>query len=140
MGFELRTFLDPLDVPVVAAEEDGNVQVANRQAREMIGGDAFRIEGLREGEVFECACASLPGDCGNTVLCSGCAIRRSVTETSETGASLLRVPATLTQCAAGEEREIRFLISTEKAVDLVLLRIDEVGAGGATPSAGPAGG
>ena len=139
MGVPLRRFIDLLDVPVVVVGEDDDVRAANRLACELIGRDVSRIEGLKGGAVFECAYASLPGGCGNTVHCSGCAIRCSVTETFETGASLLRVPATLTQCAAGEECEIRLLISTEKAVDLVLLRIDEVAAGSPTRPAGPAG-
>jgi hypothetical protein len=45
----------------------------------------------------------------------------------EPGKSLLRVPAYLNRKTSGDSQKLRFLISTEKVREVVLLRIDEVG-------------
>jgi hypothetical protein len=56
----------------------------------------------------------------------GCAIRRSVTTTLESGVSLVDQPAYLDlKGEAGIERRIQLTVSTERQNDLVLPRLDE---------------
>ena len=76
--------------------------------------------------MFECAYARLPEGCGGTVHCSGCAIRRSVYETYETGESRNNIPATLRCDLNNPSHDVIMHISTEKMGNVVLLRIDKV--------------
>jgi hypothetical protein len=120
-------FIDNLDAPVIVIDEAGNVNSANRKARVLLQKDLPHIEGFKGGDVFECAFAKLPEGCGETNHCDGCSIRNTVMDTFQTGKSHLETPAYLFQGIPDNNNEIRFLISTEKVKDVVLLRIDEVG-------------
>jgi hypothetical protein len=128
MGVELGVFIDSLKLPVVVADRGGTIVAGNDQARSLLQKGLEEIEGYKGGEVFECAYARLPDGCGKTVHCSGCTIRKTVMETFSTGRSRLRVPATLFRKTREDQENIKLLISTEKMGDLVLLRIDEMGA------------
>jgi hypothetical protein len=125
-GMPLLDFLDGLGIPVLAADGDGVVELANQPLLELLGKQDSQVRGRRGGDVFECAYAHLPEGCGRTVHCSGCAIRRAVTETFLTGNSLQSVPARLNRESAAETVELDLLISTEKAWGMVLLRIDYI--------------
>ena len=128
IGEPIADFLETIEAPVVVVDQDVVVKAANKKAREILGKEPSRIEGFRGGEVFECIYSTLPGGCGRTIHCNGCAIRRAVAETHASGKALVRIPAYLT-CRKGEgsKKSVRFLISTEKVCELVFLRIDEVG-------------
>jgi hypothetical protein len=120
---ELNDFLDQISVPVVLMSYEGIVKTANKQACAMLGKDLSQIEENLGGDVFECAYGLLPGGCGNTYHCSGCVIRRSVMDTFATGHAARRVPATLKQGTPDCPQEIKYLISTEKFRDYVILKI-----------------
>lgn len=126
IGMPLQRYLDGLGVPIVVIDGDGTVKTANERARALLQKDLSAIEGYRGGQVFECAYARLPGGCGNTIHCSGCTIRNTVTDTWQTGSSHPRVPAYLDRPTRDGVKEIRLLISTEKIEQVVLLRIDEM--------------
>ena len=126
-GVPLRDFLDRLDVPVIVADGDAVVSAANKPLLAMLGKSLGQIAGQRGGDVFECAYAHLPGGCGHTVHCSGCAIRMAVTETFTTGRSLRNVPAYLNRDMPTQFLQLSLAISTEKAWGMVLLRIDHIG-------------
>ena len=126
-GVALREYLDALAAPIVMVDSQGVVRAANKAASTMFGKPPDEIEGYRGGDVFECEYARLPEGCGGTVHCGGCTIRKTVTETLATGRSFSRVPATVRRHTPEEPQDIRFLISTEKAGEAVLLRIDQVG-------------
>ena len=95
------------------------------------------LRGLRAGDVFECANARLPGGCGRTIHCSGCTLRRTVTDTFTTGRSHVRVPAYLRRRRDEDAGAVSLLITTEKVGGVVLLRVDHVGPDGPVPSTGP---
>ncbi|HEY5975965.1 MAG TPA: PAS domain-containing protein [Geobacteraceae bacterium] len=120
---DLREFLDSISVPIVLVDADGVIRTANRHALAMFQKDAAEIEGGLGGDVFECIYAKLPEGCGHTVHCAGCAIRQSVMLTHLTGQNAMRVPASLKMQCPQEPQEIRFLISTEKFCDHVMLTI-----------------
>jgi len=126
-GMPLLDFLNGLGVPVLVADSDGVVELASKPLLELVGKGLPQVRGRRGGDVFECAYAHLPGGCGKTVHCSGCAIRRAVTETFMTGRSLRQVPAYLNRGTATQFLQLGLLISTEKAWGMVLLRIDYIG-------------
>ena len=126
-GMPLLDFLDGLGLPVLVADGDGVVELANRPLLELLDKDPSQVRGQRGGNVFECAYARLPEGCGRTVHCSGCAIRRAVTETFMTGKSLHKVRAYLNRDMDAESPQLGLLISTEKAWGMVLLRIDHIG-------------
>ena len=124
---EFNDFLDRLAAPVLVVNPEGIVTTANKNARFMLGKDLSQIEGELGGDVMECAYARLPGGCGNTVHCKSCTIRNTVMDTFETGKSRIKVPAYPDIQTPSGVQNIRFLISTEKAENFVLLRIDEIG-------------
>jgi PAS domain-containing protein len=126
LGVELELFLDSLLVPIVVVNRGGTIVTVNHGARRLLQKRLPEIEGYKGGEVFECAYARLPEGCGNTTHCSGCAIRRTVMQTYETGRSFLKVPATLNRNAPEDPEKMNLLISTERLADLVLLRIDKI--------------
>jgi hypothetical protein len=127
IGMPLLEYLDGLNVPVVIVDGDGTVTTANEQARTVLQKDLSEIEGYKGGDVFECSHAKLPEGCGQTIHCSGCTIRKAVTYTSQTGQSCQSVPAVLNRDTVDGVTEARFLISTQKVRDVVLLRIDAAG-------------
>ena len=122
----LSDFLDSLDAPVIVVDSKVRVNSVNKQARVFLQKESHEIEGFLGGDVFECAFAKLPGGCGNTIHCDGCTIRNTVTDTFQSGNSHIKTPAYLIRGTLEENHEIRFLMSTEKIRDVVLLRIDNV--------------
>jgi hypothetical protein len=126
MGIPLQEYLDGLKAPVLLVDSDVKVLTANAAVRGLIGKELDYIEGFKGGDVFECAFARLPGGCGKTVHCSGCAIRRTVMDTFRTGESHVRTPAYLNQQVLSETRCLDLSITTEKVGDVVLLRIDRI--------------
>jgi PAS domain-containing protein len=122
----LDRFLNQLDAPVLMVNPQGEVMLANDQALQFLGKDLQAVSGYKGGDVMECAYARLPGGCGNTRHCVACTIRNSVMETFDTGKSLNQVPAFLNRLDRHAVHRIKFLISTERVDEVVLLRIDEV--------------
>jgi PAS domain-containing protein len=122
----LDRFLNQLDAPVLMVNPQGEVVLANQQALQFLGKDLETVSGFKGGDVMECAYAKLPEGCGNTRHCVACTIRKSVMETFDTGKSLRQVPAFLNRLDRQSIHRIKFLISTERVNDVVLLRIDEV--------------
>ena len=126
MGVPLQTFLDRLPAPIFVVNNDARVEAANTLGYQFLNKKPQDVVKKLSGVVFECAYARLPEGCGGTVHCSGCAIRRSVFHTYETGESRIEVPATLKYDGPDNPRDVEMLISTEKMGEVVLLRIDKV--------------
>ena len=122
----LQQFLDELAVPVLVMDDDVRVLGFNECARALLGPRLEGCPGQYGGDVLECAYARLPGGCGNTEHCKACAIRNTVTSTQTTGVGQVNVPAYQDILTPGGIREVRFLISTEKVGNFILLRIDEI--------------
>ena len=127
MGDPLQDFLDSLGVPVLVTDDDVRVGGVSQQARDLLHKELADILGHLGGEVFECSFSRLPGGCGRTIHCSGCAIRNTVTDTHASGQSHVNVPAVLKRGEVEDSQQVDLLISTEKVRDKVLLRIDRVG-------------
>lgn len=125
----LKQILNCVEEPVFVLDHDRFVKAANDRALEMLGKDDAHIENQLGGDVFECSYASLEGGCGNTIHCKTCAIRNIITETLATGSGYKHVPAYQNISTADGEKILKFLISTEKVGERILLRIDDVGWG-----------
>ncbi|HEY3377801.1 MAG TPA: hypothetical protein VGL77_09945, partial [Armatimonadota bacterium] len=123
-GISLKEFIDLIRFPIVVVDDDAFIQTANAAASVFTGRALPDIAPKRGGDVFQCAYAQLPGGCGKTKHCSGCAIRRSVLQTFETGIACRNVPAQL--MPSDKKQAIDLLITTERVGNTVLLRIDEV--------------
>jgi hypothetical protein len=124
-GVPLQRYLDSILLPVIVVDRHVMVKAANRTACEALCKDPTEMVQHLAGNVFECAHARLPEGCGNTVHCSGCAIRRSVTRTYETGEPQTRVPAMLRKGGSGHPPDIELLITTVRSGDAVMLRVDK---------------
>jgi PAS domain-containing protein len=123
-GSDLREFLENLDAPLFIANGDARFVAANGAARYLAGGDPAEIEGWLLADVFDCAWADQAGGCGQSECCRACLIRDSVKETLASGRPVTRRPAYLEVRSGEGVRRDRYLISTLKAGEAVLLRID----------------
>lgn len=123
-GASLREFIDSIPVPVLVVDDDVKVRAANTAAAEALGRDVCSRDGYRGGDVLECAYARLPEGCGRTIHCSGCAIRRAVTRTFETGEPQHRVPATLHHGDPDDPSAVVLWITTVRVDGSVILRVD----------------
>jgi hypothetical protein len=126
LGKPLETFLDTLAGPVLAVDGDGRVFSANAAGYSLLKKTPADVKGQLGGDVFECKWAKTPGGCGKTIHCKSCTIRMTVTDTMTTGKSHIRTEAYPDLFYITKDMRVRFLISTEKVGEAVLLRIDEV--------------
>jgi PAS domain-containing protein len=123
----LAAFIEKLAAPVLVLTPDCVATLANAKACAFLGKTAERLVGQRAGDVIECVHAAEPGGCGQTLHCKGCAVRRSVEHTHTTGEPLRGVHAYQDIRTPNGIRTAWFELTTERAGDLVLLRIDDVG-------------
>ena len=120
-----KQILDLVQEPVFLIDADGVVNATNRSGLELLGKDFADIENELGGDVFECSYAP-EGGCGNTLHCRTCAIRNIVMDTLSTGQSYKNVPAFQNILIKDEKKILKFLISTERVKERILLRIDSV--------------
>ncbi len=126
-GVDLQSYIDSLNIPVVTVNTDGIIDITNLTASKYFKKEKSKIEGYKGGDVFECAHSRLPEGCGNTVHCNGCTIRNTVMKTHKTGKSYFKIPAIQKRYKdAGGTEEIRYLITTFKYRNYVLLKIEDV--------------
>jgi hypothetical protein len=123
-GMPVLEFLDSLDVPTLLVDRGRRIGAATEEAAREFGGTRDRLVGQRLGLIFDCAYASEQGDCGLSIHCSGCTIRRTVCHTHATGESRNRVPATLKKVHDAGPADVVMWISTRRVGDRVLVRID----------------
>ena len=122
----LDKVLNCLDAPVIVVDQNAEVVSANDEALKVMDQDLEAVKGLKGGDAMECTYARLPEGCGNTIHCTACTVRGNVMKTFEEGKSLKKVPAILNRRKRESNQRIRFLISTEKINDVVLLKIEEI--------------
>jgi len=125
-GFNVKHFLDQLDVPVFIVDSDVNILAANTLALELAGQPMEKIRGNLCGEALKCINAVRPKGCGKTEYCPDCGIRSAVHETFTTGKPLVSRSAILVRRASETIEKIPFLVSTWKQGNVVLLRLQPV--------------
>jgi hypothetical protein len=122
----LRSFLDQFSKPVFLMNSEGRIVTGDAIGFSFLQKKPEEVENELAGDAFGCRYANLPGGCGNTVHCKTCTIRITVMDTLQSGKSNIRVPAYPDLHHMTGENRIRFLITTERVGEAVLLRIDEV--------------
>lgn len=121
-----RKYLDRLAVPVLFVDDAARVVIANTRACGQLAKEAGEIEGRTCGRVFDCSNAELPGGCGKTEFCRDCTVRQTIADTFVTGQCHENIQAVLDVAAGNDGVDCRLSISTWRAGEIVLLKIDRV--------------
>ncbi|HZV83029.1 MAG TPA: hypothetical protein VFF53_12760 [Geobacteraceae bacterium] len=125
LGVSIRKFLNSFSVPVLLVDGERRMISANRSALQLVKKELGTISHELVGNVFECAYSRLPGGCGKSVHCSGCVIRNAINSTYATGEPASELPASIASDSSSRGNTLlSFLISTEKVLNYVLLRIE----------------
>jgi PilZ domain-containing protein/PAS domain-containing protein len=119
-GVSLQQYIDSIPYPILFVDKDMRVSFGNAKACKILGKAHDAVTGRLYGEVFECSHSRLPEGCGRTICCSGCTIRRTVTQSFRTGEGQGQIPATLKQNGS----DVSLQITTLNVGEIVLLRID----------------
>lgn len=122
-AISLQTLVESFPFPILIIDNQGVVQNGNSAALSVIGKSPEQLIDQYGGNVIECIYASLPEGCGNTVHCSGCIIRQSVMKTFTTGTPSIEKVAFNYVFTPDGIQLTKFVISTEKVGDRVLLQI-----------------
>jgi PAS domain-containing protein len=123
-GLDIRKVLDMLDAPVFLVDSDVRILAANTPAIKAFNKPLTEMQGKHCGTVLECINSCLPGGCGKTRFCPDCIIRAAVEETYETGHPVTRRHAVCRRRNSTGEETIKYLVSTRKEGDIVLLRLE----------------
>jgi hypothetical protein len=125
-GKPAQEFLDSLPFPVFVINDEQLLVGANCHAREMTSTEFDEDSPALGGEVFQCVHADKPGGCGRTTHCKSCTIRNCVNETATTGKAMRQVEAFMDLGDVIEATQVRFLVTTEKVGEAVLLTVEDV--------------
>lgn len=123
----LGAHLERLPFAVLVVDDDVAAIDGNAEALELVGKRREEVAGFRGGDLLQCAFARMPGGCGRTEHCLGCAVRNTVTATFTSGEPQNDVPCYLRQFSSRGDRWIRFLLSTVKRGAMVVMKVTEVG-------------
>jgi hypothetical protein len=127
----LRELIDTLESPILVVDRRGCVVDGNLAARSRRE-HPFPLEPVRAGDLLQCANAGGPGGCGAGAYClAGCAVRRAIARTLETGESVVGAEGRQPLVRHGKRTTTRVLLSTEKLNGTILLKIIEADDGGA---------
>jgi hypothetical protein len=122
-GVTLHQHLSTIPIPILLIDDSNAVVGMNAKACDTLGKELEGTETPFFGEVFDCLHSGHPEGCGRSIHCSGCAIRRSVARTFETGEPQILIPATLSIEKPDQVSNAVFSITTMKRDGLVLLRV-----------------
>jgi hypothetical protein len=115
-GEQLSSYLESLTVPAALLAADQTVLGSNSSFQKMAL--ACDIVGSKIGEVLACMYVPLLGQCGQTIACLLCALKRSVEHTWLTGEGLRDVWLSFPH---REESRKRFAVTTEKVDGAVVV-------------------
>jgi len=124
-GVSLQRHIDRIPIPIFLIDGDDGVVAMNAKACEVLGKKSVATAKQPFGQVFDCIHSRLPEGCGRTIHCSGCAIRRSVTTTFQTGEPQIQIPATLSINNPDRLSDAVLTITTLRRDGIVLLRVEE---------------
>ncbi|MDD2764214.1 MAG: hypothetical protein PHE83_09610 [Opitutaceae bacterium] len=121
----LGDFLNRLDFPVLVTDRDLTVVEANRAAETIAGSSRTQLKAGPTGVAIECYYAGLPGGCGQTSHCHGCALRQTIVDTYADGQARCGVYAVPQPPADTKGRIVQFRFSTHKVGDSIMVVIEE---------------
>ncbi|HUL53343.1 MAG TPA: PAS domain-containing protein [Opitutaceae bacterium] len=122
----LGDFLNDLAFPVLATDGDRLVLAANHAAEELLGKSASRLTGDRVGMAIECYYAGMPGGCGKTAQCRGCALRQNIADTYADGRPRYGVYVEKRVVDGPGSKMVQFKFSTQKVKESVVLLIEQL--------------
>jgi PAS domain-containing protein len=122
----LKDFLDDLEFPVLATDGDRVVLAANRAAESILGKSATQMTGVRVGVAIECYYSGMPGGCGKTAQCRGCALRQNIADTYADGQPRYGVYAEKRIVNGTGYKMVQFKFSTQKVRGTVVFLIEEL--------------
>jgi hypothetical protein len=122
----IQSIIDRFPFPVLVVDEDVTVSVLNKRGQEILGVRPDPAKPRRGGELFGCVHSHLPGGCGRSIHCSGCALRRTVTATYHSREPQVHVPATLKTGEADHPAPVALTFSTSMRGSAVLVKIDSI--------------
>jgi hypothetical protein len=120
----LQSIIDRLPIPVLVVDSDVTVSLLNKQAQAVLGATPEQAVDRKGGELFDCVYSHLPDGCGRTIHCSGCALRRAVTTTYETGEPQVFIPASLKRNDPDDPSSVSLRVTTIKRDNLVMVKLD----------------
>jgi len=123
-GASLPDYLDTIPIPVLLLDDKNVAVTMNIEACASLGRQSADTRIPLFGKVFDCIFSRSSEGCGRTVHCSGCVIRRSVTETFNSGKSQVLIPAALRATSPDKLSAAVLAVTTVKIAGLVLLRLD----------------
>lgn len=125
-GVSLQRHIDRIPIPIFLIDGDQVVVAMNAKACEATGKRSVVTGKQLVGQVFDCIHSRFPEGCGRTIHCSGCAIRRSIVTTFDTGEPQVRIPATLNIDSLDRLSEAVLTITTLKRDGVILLRVEKI--------------
>lgn len=125
-GALMRDELDRFPGPVLLVDAEARILGANRQGSAALQWPEGEMDRLLVGDALICRQSDEAGGCGHAPDCETCAILRTIADTAASGRSHSRVAAGADIQRVGGLARVNCVISTEKAGDAVLLRLDEL--------------
>ncbi len=124
MGMQLTEYLESLTQPVIAVNQDAVLLYANKKALQFIDKVNSDIAGQLCGHAFDCINTHNTNSCGKTSHCQDCKFIKMVKDTYTQNKMLIDTVVTMSKRHADIYDKYNMMLSTEKAGDVVLLRID----------------
>lgn len=122
----VKNYVDTINAPILVLQaEPRQVFTANTKACELFNKQLDHIEGYRGGQVFDCVQSFTEAGCGKDINCENCRIKDAIVETLTTSNSFENIHSPLDIKKVNIIKSYSLQISTEKAGDLALVRIDE---------------
>ncbi|HUJ44081.1 MAG TPA: PAS domain-containing protein [Opitutaceae bacterium] len=122
----LHDFLNDLAFPVLATDGDRVILAANHAAERLLGKSASQMNGARVGMAIECYYAGMPGGCGKTAQCRGCALRQNIADTYADGQPRYGVYVEKRVVDGPGSKMVQFKFSTQKVKGTVVLLIEQL--------------
>jgi len=119
----IKEFIESFSFPILRVNANVVILDANEHALKFLGKGHDEISGRLGGDVIDCVNSQLLGGCGQTLCCTSCVIRRSVTETHKTGTQFIDVETFPILSAGTGVKKIHVKISTVRRSGSVLLKI-----------------
>ncbi|HTT23830.1 MAG TPA: PAS domain-containing protein [Candidatus Sulfotelmatobacter sp.] len=123
IGVSLQSHLDSIPIPILLIDSHNTVVAMNAKAGDTLGWASVLDQAF--GRVFDCIYSRRPEGCTRSIHCSGCAIRKAIAITFDTGEPQIHVPATLSVENPDRLSEAVFAITTVRRDGVVLLRVEE---------------
>ena len=123
-GAPLQEYLNGIHIPILLIDHNNAAVTMNAKACDTF---ATKLDGTETqflGRVYDCLHSRSAEGCGRKIHCSGCAIRRSVTATFNTGEPQNLVLATLNITSPDQPSAAVLAVSTVLLGGLVLLHLE----------------